>query len=67
MQVDSRELVFFRKEGPRGLARMVADNLNIDCQKVKNELRLIKDSYDERIILEARRIIKSIKGISYNE
>ena len=66
MQVDTRELMFIKQNAPRGMTRLVADNLGINNTKVINELRLIKDNYNDAIILETRRLLKDIKGVSFN-
>ena len=67
MQVDTRELMFIKQNAPRGMTRLVADNLGINNTKVINELRLIKDNYNDAIILETRRLLKEIKGLSFNQ
>jgi len=66
MQVDTRELMFIKQNAPRGMTRLVADRLGISTIKVINELRLVKDNYNDAIILETRRLLKDIKGVSFN-
>lgn len=63
---DIRELQFMKKKGPRGLSSMVAQNLKISIYKATNELRLIKDEYNEEIITEARRLCKEFNGAVYH-
>lgn len=66
MKVDTRELMFIKQNAPRGMSRLVADNLGLPTIKVVNELRMLKDHYNDDIIIEARRLLKEIKGIVYN-
>ena len=65
--VDAREILFIRQNAPRGLYRMVADNLGLKRHKVRNELNRLKEEYDEQIVTEARRLLKATKGLEYGK
>ena len=67
MKIDAREILFIRKNAPKGFYSLVADNINESRTKVKNELNLLKEEYDEKIIEESRRLLKVIKGLEYNQ
>lgn len=65
--VETSEILFIRKNAPRGLYRMVADNLGLDRSKVRNELNRLKEEYDPAIVKEARRLLKATKGLEYRK
>jgi hypothetical protein len=63
--IDAREILFIRRNAPRGFYTLIAENLGVSRVKVKNELNLLKEDYDKNIVKEARRLLKAIKGIEY--
>lgn len=65
--INPKEILFIRSNAPWGLIKMVADNLGIKKSEVRRELYRLKDTYDERIIAEARRIVKAVNGAEYQE
>ncbi|TZF84550.1 hypothetical protein FW774_06065 [Pedobacter sp. BS3] len=65
MKVEADELVFFRENGPRNLAALIHETTGINRSTINNELTRIKSNYNPKVIGEARRIIKALKGIEY--
>lgn len=65
MKVDAREILFIRQNAPRNLMRFVAQNTSIPYTRVRNEFFTLKDDYDEKIVTEARRLLKAISNIEY--
>lgn len=68
--VEHEELVFMRKYAPKGFASSVTNALmnegyNTNRIKVHNELNLLKDEYDMRIISKAREVFKVLTGKEY--
>lgn len=67
MKVEAAELAFIKDNSPKGLPRLIAENIGVSRSTVLNELSRLKDDYNEEIINEARRLLKAIKGLEYAE
>lgn len=65
--INPKEILFIRNNAPFGFYSMIAKNLGLSRSTVVNELNRLKDSYDERIVAEARRIVKAVSGAEYQE
>lgn len=66
MQVDSREILFIRKNAPKGFIRTVANNVGLDYQQVRTELYSLKENYSDVVVLESRRLLEAMTGLVYN-
>lgn len=72
IQVDAREIIFFKENAPTGLVSLIIENLKekgieINRVQVHREITTIKKNYLKEVIFEARRLIKAIKGIEYKQ
>lgn len=66
MLIDAREILFIRQNCPRGMFRIISENTGIEYTKVRNEFFTLKDDYNETIVTEARRLLKSIYNIEFS-
>lgn len=67
MKIDVREILFIKQNAPIGMIRMLANNVDLPYQKVRNELMTLKEDYEEKIIVEARRLLVETTGLIYKE
>lgn len=70
IQVDAREIIFFKENAPTGLVSLIIENLKaegveINRVQVHREITTVKKVYLKPVIHEARRLIKAIKGVEY--
>lgn len=66
MKVDVNELEFIRKNAPKGLYSIVADNLTArgiqtTRFKVHQQVSVLKEDYDETIVTEIRMVLSQVK------
>lgn len=73
MKVDVNELDFIRRNAPKGLYSIVADNLSArgiptTRFKVHQQVSVLKDEFDEIIISEIRTVLAQVKqGLTYEK
>lgn len=67
MIVDAREILFIRKNAPYGMMRVVATNTGFEYSQVRTELNSLKEEYDDKIVIESRRLLKEMTGLVYQE
>jgi hypothetical protein len=60
MIIEANEIIQLRKVAPRGIYGMIAKNLGISRQKVLNELRSLKEEYDQSIAVELKRLVEEV-------
>lgn len=70
MKVDPQEIIFIKENAPKAFPRLVQEGLEAQGityhrTYIYVELSSIKESYKADIIMEARRLLKAVKGIEY--
>ena len=71
MKVEDREILFIKRNAPRGFNNLIMEYLEArgvkeNRTRIHTEISTIKSSYNEPIILAARYILKHVKGVEYN-
>jgi len=71
IEVDAREIIFIKENAPTALVSLIIEsletkNIKINRTQVHREITTIKKFYLKPVIEEARRLIKAIKGVEYN-
>lgn len=70
LQVEPEEVLFFYQHCDASIKNVVFDNLvkthpNITKRLVDKELTKLKKNYNAAVIHEARRVLKAVKGVQF--
>lgn len=65
MRVEANEMQFIKENTPHGLMRILADNIGMDYNKVRNEFATLKTEWPDELVIEARRLLKATTGREY--
>jgi len=66
IKIDAREILFIKQNLPHGLLKILAININMDQQKVRNVFNNLRNEYPDDLVIEARRLLKETTGLVYN-
>lgn len=64
--INPDEILFIRLNLPRGISRVISNNLNVSHKSVVENMFCLQSTYNEAIITEARRLLKETAGLVYN-
>lgn len=67
MKVDAREILFIRQNAPKGMMRVLADNIGLPYSRVRAEIHTLKEDYPDNLVNEARRLLLAMKGLEYTD
>lgn len=72
MKVEDREILFIKKNAPKGFPNLIMEYLDargvkVNRTTVHTEISTIKSSYNPQVINAARAILKSVKQVEYKQ